>query len=183
MGGFDDRRRGGVGFGLEFFESEEGAGAGAAGGIDAVLESGEGVGVAGDGLTEGELLRVAVRVVVLVLPGLGFGEVEAAEGPLAADEVIDECAGVGGGGTMVAVVGADEVFEVGEFLGGEDEGLGVESGFEGVHGGGGLAGGRGGAGGVLGVTAVGFDLTESGHGMAPGGRAWLGCTRRGLVPL
>ena len=65
---------------------------------------------------------------------------------------------------MVGVVGLDELFEVGEFLGGEDERFGVEAGFEGVHGGGGLACDRGGAGGFLGVATVGFYLTRGGHG-------------------
>src|ERR1035441_10687300 len=119
--------------------SVPGAGAGAAGGIDAVLEFGEGGRVVGGGFTEGELLGVAELVLALIAPHLGFGAVEAAEGPLAADEVVDETAGVGGGRAVVAVVGVDEIFEVGEFFGGKDEGLGMEAGFEGVHGGGGLA--------------------------------------------
>jgi hypothetical protein len=37
------------------------------------------------------------------------------------------------------------LLEVGEFLGGEDEGFGVDAGFEGIHGGDGLACDRGGA--------------------------------------
>ena len=77
------------------------------------------------------------------------------------DEVVDEGAGFGGGGIVALVVFVDELLEVGEFLGGEDEGLGVDAGFEGIHGGGGFACDRGGAGGFLGVTAVGFYLTES----------------------
>jgi hypothetical protein len=76
----------------------EGAVAGAAGGIDAVLEFGEGGRVAGGGVSEGVLLRVAELVVVLVLEHLCFGVVEAAEEPLAADEIVDEAAGFGGGG-------------------------------------------------------------------------------------
>jgi hypothetical protein len=111
----------------------QGARAGAAGGVDAVLEFGEGVGIAADGLAEGVLLGVAEDVVVLVQPGLGFGGIEAAEGPLAADEVVDEGAGVGRGGAVVGVIGFDEGFEFGAVFGGEDEGLGVEAGFEGVH--------------------------------------------------
>src|ERR1017187_6228508 len=161
--------RGGGGFRFEFFEGLKGAEAGAAGGVEAVLEFGEGVGVGGDGLAEGELLRFVVGVFGLVLPRLGLGDVEAAEGPLAADEVVDETAGIGGGGAMVLVVVFNELFEVGKFLGREDEGFGVEAGFEGVHGGRGLACDRGGAGGFQGVAAVGFYLTERGHGGAPGG--------------
>jgi len=142
---------------LQGLESSE---AGPAGGIDAVLEFGEGLGIATNGLAEGELLGVVVDALVLVLPGLGFGGIEAAEGPFAADEVVDVGAGDWGGGAVVGVVGFDELFEVGEFLGGEDEGLGVEAGFEGIHGGCGLACDGGGAGGFEGVTAVGFYLTK-----------------------
>ena len=72
---------------------------------------------------------------VLVSPGLGFGGAEAAESPLAVDEVV----------------------------GGEDEGFGVDAGFEGVHGGDGFACDRGGAGRFLGVAAVSFNLSESRH--------------------
>jgi hypothetical protein len=95
---------------------------------------------------------------------LGFGVVEAAEGPLAADEVVDEGAGIGGGGLVVLVEVIDELLEVGAVFAGEDEGFGVEAGFEAVHGGGGLASDRGGAGGELGVAAIGCYLTESRHG-------------------
>jgi hypothetical protein len=38
---------------------------------------------------------------VVECPELGFGDVEAAEGPLAADEVVDQGAGFGGGGMVV----------------------------------------------------------------------------------
>jgi hypothetical protein len=58
------------------------------------------------------------------------------------------------------------LLEVGEFFGGEDEGFGVDAGFEGVHGEDGLACGRGGAGGLFGITAAGFYLTD-------GRRGWL----------
>jgi hypothetical protein len=53
---------------------------------------------------------------------------------------------------VALVVLVDELLEVGEFLGGEDEGFGMDAGFEGVHGGSGLTCDRGGAGGFLGVT-------------------------------
>src|ERR1039457_3797505 len=159
--GFDFR--GGAGFGLEFLEGIEGAEAGAAGGVEAVLEFGEGGGVAGGGLSERVLLWVAVLVVALVLPGLGFGGAEAAESRLAVDEVVDEAAGVGSGGAVVVVEVGDELVEVGKVFGREDEGFGVDAGFEGVHGGSGLACDRGGAGGLLGVAAVSFYLSESRH--------------------
>jgi hypothetical protein len=84
------------------------------------------------------------------------------------DEFVDEGAGVGVGGMVVVVVVFDELIELGEVFGGEDEGFGVDAGFEAVHGGDGLASDRGGAGRFLGVTAIGFYLTKSRHGLAPG---------------
>ena len=78
-------------------------------------------------------------------------------------KVVNEGAGFGGGGIVTLVVLVDELLEVGEFLGGEDEGLGVDAGFEGIHGGGGFAFDRGGAGGFLRVAAIRFDLTLRGH--------------------
>ena len=60
---------------------------------------------------------------------MGFGGAEAAQGPLAVDEVIDEGAGVGGGGAMVLVVVFDELFEIGELFGVQDKGFGVDAGF------------------------------------------------------
>jgi hypothetical protein len=65
---------------------------------------------------------------------------------------------------VVVVVVFDELIELGEVFGGEDEGFGVDAGFESVHGGDGLACDRGGAGGFLGVAAVGFYLTLGRHG-------------------
>jgi hypothetical protein len=153
----------GCGFSLEFGEGIESTPAGAAGGIEAVLKFGEGGGVAGGGLSEGVLLGVAVLVVVLVSPGLGFGGAEAAESPLAVDEVVDEAAGIGGGGAVVVVEVGDELVEVGEVLGGEGEGFGVDAGFKSVHGRCGFACDRGGAGGLLGIAAVSFNLPESRH--------------------
>src|ERR1035437_2006021 len=159
--GFDGR--GGVGGGFEFFEDLESAEDGAAGGIEAVLEFGEGARVAGRGISEGGLLRVAEFVVALVLPHLGFGGVEAAEGPLAADQVVDEEAAFGGSGAVALVILVDELFEVGTLLGAKDEGFGTYAGFEGVHGGGGLACDRGWAGRLFGITAVGFYLADGRH--------------------
>jgi hypothetical protein len=103
---------------------------------------------------------------------LGFGVVEAAEGPLAADEVVDVEALFGVGGVVVEVALLDELIEIGEVLAGEEEGFGVDAGFEAVHGGDGLAGDRGGAGRFPGITAVGFYLTKGRHGgSGPDGQA------------
>jgi hypothetical protein len=104
---------------------------------------------------------------------LGFGVVEAAEGPLAADEVVDVEALFGVGGVVVEVALLDELLEVGGVLAGEEEGFGVDAGFEVVHGGDGLARDRGGAGGFLGVTTVGFYLTKSRHGFRSVGQTDL----------
>jgi hypothetical protein len=95
---------------------------------------------------------------------LGFGVVEAAEGPLAADKVVDVEALFGVGGVVVEVAVLDELLEFGEVLAGEEERFGVDAGFEAVHGRDGLARDRGGAGRFLGVTAVGFYLTKGRHG-------------------
>jgi hypothetical protein len=118
------------------------------------------------GLAEGEIVLLAEGFLVGIFKELGFGDAEAAEGPLAADEVVEEEAAFGGSGAVALVELVDELLEVGEFLGREDEGFGVDAGFEGVHGGSGLACDRGGAGGFLGVTTVGFYLTKGRHGFA-----------------
>jgi hypothetical protein len=152
---------------VELFEGVEGAFAGAAGGVHAVLESGEGVAMYGGGVPEGVLIGTVECVEILVLPRLGFGGTEAAEVPLAVDELVDEAAGFGGGGMEAAVALLDEFLELGDIFRGEDEGFGVDAGFEGIHGGSGFACDRGGAGGLLCVTTVRFDLTQSGHGELP----------------
>ena len=148
-------------FGFELFEVLEGALAGAAGAIDAPLELAEGFGLAAGGLTEGVLVVGSLGVLVVECLQLGFGLMQTALEPLAADEVVDEGTGFGGGGIVVLVVLVDEEFEIGKFFGGKDEGFGVDAGFQGVHGGGGLAGDRGRAGGFLGVAAVSFYLSKS----------------------
>ena len=145
-------------FGLELLEGEEGTVAGAAGGIDAVLEFGEAGVVVRAGLAERVFLRLVVDVVLLVVPHLGFGGVEAAEEPLAADEVVEEGTGLGGGGEVVVVVLGDEFVEVGCLFAGGEEGFGVDAGFEGIHGGDGFACDRGRAGGFLGISTIRFDL-------------------------
>ena len=66
------------------------------------------------------------------------------------DEIVDQEAGFRGDGLVVPAILFDELFEIGEFLGGEDEGLGVDAGFEGVHGRDGFACYRGGAGWISG---------------------------------
>jgi hypothetical protein len=84
------------------------------------------------------------------------------------DDLVEVEAGFGGVGVVALVVVVDELLEVGQLFGGEDEGFGMDAGFEGVNGGCGFACDRGGAGGFLRVTAVGFYLTLGGHIWAPG---------------
>jgi hypothetical protein len=153
---------------LELFEALEGTLAGAADALHAPLELGEGFAPAGGGLTEGILVIGTEGLQVVKCPELGFGGAEAAFEPLPVDEVVEEGAGFRGSGMVALVVLVDELLEVGELFGGEDERFGVDAGFEGVHGGGGLACDRGGAGRFLGVTTIGFYLTESGHGWLAG---------------
>ncbi|HEY3616641.1 MAG TPA: hypothetical protein VGK96_07485, partial [Candidatus Sulfotelmatobacter sp.] len=119
----------------------------AAGGVHAVLKAGKRASILGGGVSEGVLIGTAVCGVILVQPRLGFGGTEAAEVPLAVDELVYEAAGFGGGGIETAVALLDEFVELGDVFGGEGEGFGVDAGFEGIHGGGGLACNRGGAGG------------------------------------
>jgi hypothetical protein len=129
----------------------------------------EGLGFLHAGLAEGKFVFHGVGFLVGIFKELGFGDGEAAEGPLAADEVVEQDAGFGGGGAMVLVEPGGELIEVGGVFGGEYKGLGVDAGFEGVHRGSGFACDRGGAGGFLGVTAVGFNLTKSRHRWLRGG--------------
>jgi hypothetical protein len=121
--GWSGGGRGGGDFGLEFFESFEGAMISAAGGIDAVLKFGEGGGVAGGGFSEGVLLFVGVGALGLVLPHLSFGGAVAAEEPLAVDDLIEVEACFGGVGEVALVVVVDELLEVGEFFEGRTRDL------------------------------------------------------------
>ena len=77
---------------------------GAAGGVNAVLEFGEGRGVAGGRLSKRISLLVGVGALGLVLPHLSFGAAEAAEEPLAVDDFIEVEGRLGGVGVVAAVV-------------------------------------------------------------------------------
>jgi hypothetical protein len=121
---------------------------------------GEGLAAAGGGLTEGVLGVGPVVLLMVVGPELGFGGAEAAFQPLAVNEIVKDGAGFGCSGVVVIVVFLDELLEVREFLGWEEERFCMDAGFEGIHGGDGFACYRGGAGGSLGVTPIRFDLFE-----------------------
>jgi hypothetical protein len=99
-------------------EGVEGSIEGAASGIDAPLELAEGLGVLHAGLAEGKIVFLGEGFLVGIFKELGFGGGEAAEGPLAADEVVEQEAGFGGGGLMALVVLGGKLLEVGGVLGG-----------------------------------------------------------------
>jgi hypothetical protein len=149
--------------GLELLKVLEGLAGGAAGALDTPLQLRESFAAARGGLTEGVLWVGTVVFLVIVGPDLGFGGAEAAFEPLAVDEIVKDGTGFGGGGVVVVVVFLDELFEVREFLRWKEEGLCVDSGFEGIHGRDSFTCDRGGAGGFLGVAAISFDLLDGGH--------------------
>jgi hypothetical protein len=115
------------------------------------------------GLPGGGSFCRTVGFLVVVYPDLGFGGAQAAFDPLAVNEVVDQGSGFWTGGVVAPVPLVDQLLKVGEVFGGEEQGLGVDGGFEGVRGRDGLACDRGGAGGFLRVTTVRFDLAKGGH--------------------
>jgi hypothetical protein len=89
-------------------EGLEGAIEGTAGGIDAPLELAEGLVVVHAGLAEGKIVFPGVGFLMGIFKELGFGDAEAAESPLAADDVVEQEAGFGRGGAVALVVLVDE---------------------------------------------------------------------------
>jgi hypothetical protein len=145
---------------LEAFEFAEGIAVIALGGVNHALEAGEGaVGVA-EGVAERGFLVEFVGGVHVVDEDLGFSGGEAAEGPGGADEDIDEVALLGEGGVEALEVLVEKGVELGLVFAGDDEGLGVDAGFQGIHGGTGLARSGAWARGAVGMS-VGF-LHENG---------------------
>jgi hypothetical protein len=146
---------GGLVKGLEALEFAEGVAVVALGGIDHALEAGEGaVGIL-EGVSERGLLVEFVGGVHLVDEDLGFGGGEAAEGPGGAYENIDQVALLGDGGMEALEVLVEEGIEMAGFFAGNDEGLGIDAGFQGVHGGTGFARGGAWARGGVGMGAIG----------------------------
>jgi hypothetical protein len=94
----------------------------------------------------------------------GLGAAETEQGPLAADDLIDVDALLGKSGAEALVVSGDESVVGGTVLAGEDGGLGMDAGFEGIEAGGGLALGGLGSRRFLGVATIGVDLAEGCHG-------------------
>ena len=140
-------------FGLQPLEQPEGVVVMALGHIDAPLKAGEFVTLLGVGLREGDVEDVGG-----VLPELGLDGAETAEELLTIDEGIDEHALLGGGGTEAAVIFGDELFECRGVFAADELRLGVDAGFECVHGGAGLALDGAGSGGFLRVETIGCEL-------------------------
>ena len=161
LGGIFDGRA----LGLEAIEAVLVAVEGTLDGIHAALEIDElKAGVAEDVAEGGG--RVEVRGVgQLVLDELGFEYAEAAHEADGVDDGVEGVALVGGEGLMVFVVLGAESFERGGIFAGEQDGLGVDAGFEGIEAGAGPALGGARAGGLLGVEAVGLDLFFGCHGL------------------
>jgi hypothetical protein len=173
-GGFGDVRVAVVFEGLEALEFAEGVAVVALGGIDHALEAGEGaVGVA-EGVAERGFLAEFVGGVHMVDEDLGFGGGEAAEGPRGADEDIDEVALLGDSGAEALEVLAAKGVEMAGVFTGNDEGLGVDAGFQGIHGGTGFARSGAWSRGTVGMGAIGAGCfhkqNEKGR---PGGRTSL----------
>src|SRR5271157_3166236 len=99
-----------------------------------------------------------------MIPDLGFAAVEAAGQPVAADDDIDVVALVLGDGLELGGVAVGEGLEFSGIFAIDDGGVGVDAGFEVIHGGAGLAFGGAGPGGFLRIGAVGFGLFVGGHG-------------------
>ena len=107
---------------------------------------------------------------MFVGPYFTIDAVVAAEEPGVADEDVDENAGLRGYGMVLPVELLDELVEF--FLGvpTDDEGFGVESGFERIHARRGLALDGAGAGGTLRVAFVGAALLIGCHDLTVTGR-------------
>jgi hypothetical protein len=144
------------GVALEALQLSESAVIGALGGIDAALEPGEGVERAAVDFSERHLSLGALGE--LVGPELGFDAVEAAQLPIRLDQGVNEKAFQGGGRLELLVISAGECFKLSGIFAGDDLGVGVDAGREGIKAGDGLPLGRAGAGGFLRIHAIRLDL-------------------------
>jgi hypothetical protein len=159
---------------LEVLQDSEVAEIHAVGALDAALESVEGLEGVLIGMAEGRIVldglveilgggEVVVEALDLVIPELGFDAAEAALGPLGGDEGIDQGALVGVGGLVMEEEFGGKVLEFARIFAANDVRPGVDAGLEGVQRGGGFAFGGSGAGRFLGITAVGFNLSDGRH--------------------
>jgi hypothetical protein len=140
---------------LEAFEVTEGVAEVALGGIDHALEAGEGAVGEAEGMADGGILVEYGDLIHLVAIDLGFGDAEAAESPGGADQDVDQVALLRDGGAVALEVLIEEGLEMGGIFAGNDEGLGVDAGFQGVHAGTGLALSGARARGAVGMGAIG----------------------------
>ena len=108
-------------------------------GVDHALEALQGTAAAVEGLAERSLLAEDFGALYLADKDLSFDNGESAEGPGGADEGVDLVAMLGECGLEALVVFGGESVELGVIFAGDDEGLGVDAGFQGIHGGAGLA--------------------------------------------
>src|SRR5271157_2003807 len=95
---------------------------------------------------------------------LGFDAAEAAHEADGVNDGVEGVTLVGGDGLVMAVVFVAEGFDESGILSREDEGFGFDAGLEGIEAGAGFALGGGGSGGLLGIEAVGLDLSDGCHG-------------------
>jgi hypothetical protein len=144
----------------------QGAVVGAFHGVETALQTVEVmIGVA-EGIAEQGAFVVAGKcsgVLELALPDLRLDFAEAAKEPVGGSEGIDEDAFLRGGGPEAVLVAGGEVLESGEILATDDERPGVNAGFQGIQGGGGLARGGAWAGRFHGIAPVGVGLRGGRH--------------------
>ena len=146
------------GAGLDFLEGREGAVVGAVGGVDAALEAVEILAAGVADLGHLETFGRVVEAFEVVPPDLRFEGAEAALEPLGGDEGIDQGADFGSGGLVAVVVFGDEEREGRGVFAGDDLGLGVDAGFQGIEADCVLALSGGWTSGFLRVEPVGLDL-------------------------
>jgi hypothetical protein len=121
------------GAGLDFLEGGEGAVEAALDGVNAALETFEGVAVALVDLGCLEALLLPEKTGDVELEELGFEGAEAALHPLGGDQGIDQGADFGGGGLVAVVILGGEEREGRWIFAGDDLGLSVNAAFERVE--------------------------------------------------
>jgi hypothetical protein len=133
-------------------------------GVHAALEAGEVMAAADVGFAEERILRRTRNAIDGVSEELDFDFAEAAGEPFAASEFVAISTGLGGMGRVVVVVLGNEGCQFGRILAGEDHGLSMKAGLQGIHGGAGATGFGARSGGAARIAAVGIDLFLRGHG-------------------
>jgi hypothetical protein len=121
------------GAGLDFLEGREGAVVDALGSVDAALEAAEDLVIAFVDLGQFEAFGGVVEVPDVVLPELRFEGAETALEPLGGDEGVDQGAHFGSGGLVAVVILGGEERESRGVFAGDDLGLSVDAGFEGIE--------------------------------------------------